>query len=284
MNPGEVFISYSHADARSLTRLRVHLRPFERLGKISAWSDQNIKPGQKWREEIERALSQCKVAILLISADFLASDFIVNNELPPLLKAAQDRGLIVLPVVLRPCAFEDVPDLSSFQSCTDPAKPLLNLSENEQESIWVDVARRVRDALSATHNPSSSHATEETQDAPPEWVDTAYGMDPPEAIKDYRVYQYQHIDVLGFMRRAEDILRDDERKDDYLAAIQQRFLDAGWEGDGVLQAMWFPPFVGAGIEDTYGVPAWHVKQSNNGTSFIASPVDLPFSRLREQQY
>lgn len=276
-----VFVSYSHADARALTRLRVHLRPFERLGQITVWSDENIKPGEQWREEIRRALTHCKVAILLVSADFLASDFVANNELPSLLNAQKDRGIVVLPIVVRPCAFEDMPELSGFQSVTDPKKALSDLSESEQERAWVELARRVRDALVNSEPAMSAGAVDPEQ---PSWADVAYGIDLPEAIKDYRVYTYQHIDVLGFMRRAEDVLCGDERKDEYLSAIRQRFLEAGWEGDGVLEAMWFPPFVGAGIEDTYGVTAWHVKQSNNGTSFIASPVDLPFLRLREQQY
>jgi hypothetical protein len=69
-----------------------------------------------------------------------------------------------------------------------------------------------------------------------------------------------------------------------LEAVKQRFASAGWEGDGEIQLMWLPPFVGAGAEDTWGVAVWFVKQDNNGTAFMASPVPLPFSRLLEQQH
>ena len=87
-----VFISYSHHDVRHLERLRVHLRPLERDHIIEVWDDTRPSPGTNWRDAIVEALSSAKVGILLISADFLASDFIVNNELPPLLKAASDGG------------------------------------------------------------------------------------------------------------------------------------------------------------------------------------------------
>src|SRR2546421_13107936 len=90
----KVFISYSHKDVKWLERLKVHLRPLIREQEIEIWDDTMIALGSTWQKDIQRAIASAKVAILLISADFEASDFIAANELPPLLKAAQSDGAI----------------------------------------------------------------------------------------------------------------------------------------------------------------------------------------------
>jgi nucleoside 2-deoxyribosyltransferase len=79
----QVFISYSHSDAEYLDRLLVHLKPLEKEDLIDLWVDTRLRAGDRWRKEIDNALQRAMVAILLVSADFLASDFITDNELPP---------------------------------------------------------------------------------------------------------------------------------------------------------------------------------------------------------
>lgn len=144
---GKVFISYSHKDARWLERLRVHLKPLERLGAIKSWDDTIIKPGAKWREEILRGLESARVAILLISPDFLASDFINNNELPPLLASAKSHGVVILPVIVSPCRFAETKSLSQFQAVNSPSQPLSMLTRAKQEAIFVEVSKAVENAV-----------------------------------------------------------------------------------------------------------------------------------------
>jgi hypothetical protein len=141
-----VFISYSHADAEWLERLQKHLKPLQREG-IEVWDDTRLEAGERWRDEIRDALADAKVAILLISADFLASDFIVTDELPPLLRAAADEGAIILPVILSPCRFARMESLSRFQSVNDPEKPLAQLRHANREKVLDKVARAVEDAF-----------------------------------------------------------------------------------------------------------------------------------------
>lgn len=138
-----VFISYSHRDTQYLERLLVHLKPLERAGLIDAWADTRLLAGDKWRNEITKALNSARVAILMISADFLASDFVVDNELPPLLAAAEEKGTIIIPVILKPCRFTREKILREFQSINQPDSPLSLVDENEQELVYDTVAQRV---------------------------------------------------------------------------------------------------------------------------------------------
>jgi hypothetical protein len=143
----QVFISYSHKDSRWLERLQVHLKPLERLAAITRWDDTVIQPGANWQEEIRRGLEAAKVAVLLISADFLASDFINNNELPPLLASAKSKGVIILPVIVGPCRFAETKILSQFQAVNPPSQPLSALTKARQEAVFVKVAEAIEGAL-----------------------------------------------------------------------------------------------------------------------------------------
>jgi hypothetical protein len=142
-----VFISYSHVDEIWLKRLRVHLRPLERVGLVDIFDDTRIKGGMEWRAEIEMAMEKAKVAILLISADFLASDFIVENELPPLLEKAKDGGARILPIIVSPSRFTTTPELSAFQACNSPAEPLIAMSVAKSEEVLRNVADLVETVI-----------------------------------------------------------------------------------------------------------------------------------------
>ena len=144
----KVFISYSHKDARYLERLHKHLALFEQTGKVEAWDDTKIVPGTVWRKEIEKAIKSSKVAILLVTADFLASKFIAEDELPPLLATAQVGGATILSVILKPCGFEFT-RLSQFQSVNNPSKPLSRMNSHEKEEVWAKVARIVYNTTSS---------------------------------------------------------------------------------------------------------------------------------------
>ena len=149
MNRTQVFISYSHQDAAWLERLQVHLKPLEREGLIERWDDTRIKAGQKWAGEIEKALISAKVAVLLVSADFLASDFIAETELPPLLAAAKQDSAVILPVIVSPSRFKKTA-LAQFQAVNSPDEPLIKLTRAKQEEILVQVSEAVEDEIGAS--------------------------------------------------------------------------------------------------------------------------------------
>lgn len=135
-----VFFSYSHADAAYLDRMLVHLRPVERSGAINLWSDTKIRAGDRWREEIRTAVAEAKVAVLLISADFLASEFIATDELPPLLAAAELEGARIIPIIVKPSRFVRDGSLARFQALNDPKTPLIRMPEADREELYAKLA------------------------------------------------------------------------------------------------------------------------------------------------
>ncbi len=143
-----VFVSYSRADERSLQRLQVHLAPLVADGRVDVWDDTRIAPGDLWQREIEDALMRARAAVLLVSADFLASEFIQRLELPQLLAAARARGTVILPVILSPCRYVQIPDLAQFQSVNSPSRPLSSRSSRSaQEKVWHAVSLAVEAAF-----------------------------------------------------------------------------------------------------------------------------------------
>jgi len=158
----KVFISYSHRDAEWLQRLQVHLHPLVRSSAIDVWADTTIKPGSKWRDEIAQAIAATKVAVLLISADFLASEFIAGQELPGLLEAAQNDGAIILPVIVSPSLYATEQSLSQFQAVNSPETPLLDLPRGQQEAVFVRVAQQVELAVGRPQMRAEVEAVAET--------------------------------------------------------------------------------------------------------------------------
>jgi TIR domain len=138
-----VFISYSHKDARWLSRLKVHLRPLERAGLIDLWADTRIKPGDGWVKRIEDALTRARIAVLLVSADFLDSEFITSKELPALLQKAKRGECKVLSIIIGSCVFSEIRDLQQFQAINSPERPLSGMTKARAEDILSKAAKAV---------------------------------------------------------------------------------------------------------------------------------------------
>jgi internalin A len=142
----QVFISYSHQDQQWLTKLQKHLKPMIRNQTFVVWDDTKIQPGAKWREEIEKALAAAKVAVLLVSPDFLASDFIADNELPPLLDAAEAEGLTIIWIPLTYSGYEET-EIEKYQSAHPPNQPLNSLNSGQEDRAWVNICKKIKTAI-----------------------------------------------------------------------------------------------------------------------------------------
>jgi hypothetical protein len=139
----QVFISYSHTDGKWLKELQIHLMPYVRNESIAVWDDSMIRAGTIRRESIRQALASAKVAVLLVSPTFLASTFIAEEELPPLLEAAKKEGVAILWVPVRPSSFEVTP-IAAYQAVHAPEKPLASLSPTARDKALVKICAMIQ--------------------------------------------------------------------------------------------------------------------------------------------
>jgi hypothetical protein len=143
MTQPTVFISYSHKDEAWKDRLVTHLGVLEKQGQLDLWDDRRIGAGQDWRAEIQAAMVRASVAVLLVSADFLTSDFIMGKEVPRLLQRRDEQGLRVFPVIAKPCAWQRVEWLVRMQVRPKDGKPLSGGDEHQIETDLAAVAEEV---------------------------------------------------------------------------------------------------------------------------------------------
>jgi internalin A len=142
----EVFISYSHKDKRWRDDLDTNLKPYLRNGSVKSWSDIQIAPGSTWFEEIMLALADVGVAVLLVTPNFLASDFIHEHELGPLLKEADRGGVQILWLPIRESAYKQTA-LKNYQAVLDPARPLASMTPAARDRAWVKICEEIQRAV-----------------------------------------------------------------------------------------------------------------------------------------
>lgn len=136
-----IFISYAHENNSWRVQLRQMLKPALALGGFKIWDDTMMKPGAVWRQEIESALASAKAAVLLVTPAFLASDFIANNELPPLLDAASKEGCRILWIKVEESMVEDTP-INDYQALYHEAA-LISLNEADRNAALQRIAKGI---------------------------------------------------------------------------------------------------------------------------------------------
>ena len=148
-----IFVCYSRKDKEWKDRLCQMLAPFLRDGDIELqlWvDDQGIQPGESWHEKIQSALKAAGVAVVLVSASFLESEYVMKHELPEIISAAADGKLRLFWVYVSYAAY-DATELKPFQAAHDVSQPLYALGRPEQDAILLSVARDIKAAaLGAT--------------------------------------------------------------------------------------------------------------------------------------
>ncbi|HMR68278.1 MAG TPA: TIR domain-containing protein, partial [Anaerolineae bacterium] len=121
--PVKLFFAYAREDQKLRAELAKHLAPLRRSRLLSDWHDGDITAGSEWAADIDQALHAADIILLLISPDFLASDYCYDNEMTKAV-ARHDAGqAVVIPIILRPCYWEDAP-FGKLQALPKDAKPV----------------------------------------------------------------------------------------------------------------------------------------------------------------
>lgn len=140
----EVFFSYSHKDEGLRDKLVNHLSILKRKNIICDWYDRDITAGTEWEGQIDEHLESSQVILLLISADFLASDYCYDIELKRAMKRHESGEARVIPIILRDVDWKGA-DFGKLQALPKNAKPVT--SWNNEDEAFTDVAKGIRKAV-----------------------------------------------------------------------------------------------------------------------------------------
>ncbi len=136
----KVFISYEHKDMLYKDELEKRLIPFKRNGIIESWSDQQILPGAEWQREIKDAIENSQLILFLISPDFIASEYIYDQEISRALDRYRKREVMIIPIILRPTDYSSL-EISKFQALPKDGHPIS--TSQDQDSAWLDVINQL---------------------------------------------------------------------------------------------------------------------------------------------
>ncbi len=139
--PVHLFYSYSHKDEQLRDELEKHLMALKRQGIIMDWYDRDIRAGDEWSSEIDEHLTTADIILLLISADFLASDYCYSIELAHALQRQKDGSARVIPIILRPVDWSGTP-FGKLQALPTNAQPITLWTNRDQ--AFENVAKGIR--------------------------------------------------------------------------------------------------------------------------------------------
>ncbi len=151
-NTQTIFICNTEDDSKWKAPIKDHLRVIQRNLNFDIWSDDNILPGANKMESIKSALDKSSIILLLISPQFLASDFIMREILPIILNKAETSDTKVIPIIIKHSIVDEITSLQRFHSLNPISRPLSELSDEDKNRVFVRLSRTVKAILKGYEN------------------------------------------------------------------------------------------------------------------------------------
>lgn len=156
----EIFCCYARKDQELLRDLKTHLAPLQRQGLISIWNDTDITAGTNWEAEISKHLNTAHIILLLISPDFMASDYCYGIEMKRAIERHERGEAHVIPVILRHVYWRGGP-LGELQALPKDAKPVTDQSWQSLDRAFFDVTEGIMKAIESMTKPDSRNSSVE---------------------------------------------------------------------------------------------------------------------------
>lgn len=179
----KVFISYSHKDEDWKDRLKTHLAVLEHQDLLAVWDDRQIAAGDDWYPAIEKAIESAQIAILLISANFLSSKFILGKEIPLLLERRRREGLSVIPLILKPCAWQTIAWLNKIQVRPLDNSSLSSFDEHHRDHHLSELALEINQFM---NQPSAGAQPNLLESTPSQLLKANYDPHNPAFLAPFR--------------------------------------------------------------------------------------------------
>lgn len=240
-----LFFSYSHADESLRRELDTHLAPLKREGLIQGWYDREIIAGTEWSEEINKNFELADIILLLVSADFINSNYCYEKEMARALERHKAGEVRVIPIILRDCDWQSAP-FGKFQSLPTNIKPVTQVDWSSRDIAWTDVVKGVRKAI------------DEIRELRRRKIVLLEGIKP-------QLFDKSVISLEDYRDGAEILLDQIERKDSFDPEVIIAVNQGGMVVAAVMNKYWRKPV---------GVAYTAAEKGKRIVKFISFPVEI----------
>jgi hypothetical protein len=185
--PIEIFFCYACEDEPFRQALEKHLREFKRQGVISIWHDQEISAGDEWESEIDKHLNSARLILLLVSPDFLGSEYCYSIEMKRALERHEQDEALVIPIIVRPVYWQTTP-FSQLRVLPADGKPLTDQRWHTLDDAFLNVVEGIRSAIETLSQPAQKGS---------DWTHKLYTNPPSPIVVTSKILDVDYIATAG---------------------------------------------------------------------------------------